>query len=325
MPEGRRGRPSRPTKRLSAGVRLVRVGAGTVLDRGSQIEGSAPGSRIARLERLQLRARVEAELLAEHVAGMLVGRAAPPPADRRGRGRASGTRGAVRAGAPPRPAARARPPARRDDPAAGRRRCGPRAPPTAAPRGGSPRGGADRLRRPSVRGRATPQGERVAQRRAAASSTAPDASASRPRGPPPRSTERRSRRPPPRAGSPPAPVVKASLSGPSARRSFETSACSALAPPAGGSSPQSSSARRSAWTVSRGPNEQEEQEQRAAWPLGWAPRRRRRPPGARPASGTRTGGRYARTRPGVLGSDRPPDRGQRPIRGSSAPERTVTA
>ena len=84
-----------------------------------------------------------------------------------------------------------------------------------------------------------------------ATSTSPSTSASRPRA----ASASKQRASISSSGTsrryPPAAVTSASLSGPRARRSFDTSACRALAPPAGGSSPQSSSARRSAWTVSR--------------------------------------------------------------------------
>ena len=60
------------------------------------------------LERLQLRARVEARAPRRAPRGRAGRRAAPPPAGRRGRGRASGSRGAARGAAPPPPAAPAR-------------------------------------------------------------------------------------------------------------------------------------------------------------------------------------------------------------------------
>ena len=93
-----------------------------------------------------------------------------------------------------------------------------------------------------------------------------------------RSGGRRCRRPRPRAGSRRTVVTAGHRSaGRAPRRSLDTRACSALAPPAGASSPQSSSASRSACTVSPARRPAGAAAAGAAWLPGWArPRRRRR-------------------------------------------------
>ena len=156
-------------------------------------------------ERLQLRAGIEAQLLAEHLAGRLEGPQGLRLPARSGRARTSGGRGVARAAVPRPRAARAPRPARHLARLAARRRCGPRAPSTGARRAGPPPAGAAPRRR---------------SRRGAVPARAP--------------RHRAAPRPRPRRLPPPAPLGPAPPRASKQRASISSSGTSRRYPPAAG-------------------------------------------------------------------------------------------
>ena len=96
-------------------------------------------------------ARLDAELVDEHRAGVAVGARARPPGDPTGRAPSSGAHAGARGADAPRSAPRARPRRRR-----GARGRGPPRPAARAPARGAPRGAGDRIEQ-----RARPQGRRA--------------------------------------------------------------------------------------------------------------------------------------------------------------------
>ena len=171
---------------------------------------------------------------------------APPPGDRRGRGRASAALAGPRAVDAARQATRAPGRARRAAPAPGRRRCASRARAAVAPRGGrSPPARTARRRSRRVAGRARARAPRGAS---------PQPPRDRRRLPPPTSCSKRGRSS--WSGAEPERVARCDChqqpgvrpQAPCASR--ETLACSAAAPESGASSGQSSSISRSEETTS---------------------------------------------------------------------------
>ena len=227
------------------------------------------------------------ELLAEHLAGVPGRRAAPPPAGPRGRGRASGSRGAARAAAP-RPTSCS---SSRDqlgvapasevgvDPVLERR------PPELLEPGRLPPE-QPLVVRPVER--AVPA--TAPRRRGSASAAAVDvARQPAPRGParpPPRSTGRRSRRRARRGGSRRAPVTSASLSGPEGAAQLRHERLQGVG--AAGRQVVAPELVGQALGLDRlaGPDEEEQQERALLGAPDGQRRRRRRRPGARRASGT---------------------------------------
>ena len=257
------------------------------------------------LEGLQLRTRVEPELLAEHLAGVLVGaqRLRLPTGAVEGEHQE-----AVE------PLAQRRLPDQLLElghqlgvaPAAGRRRSGPRAPPTGAPRAGSASRRSDALVVGSVEGRPAPQGR---ARRDSASAAAVDVAGGERLAP---ARGRRLEAPgvdllvgdvePVATGARGQGVAQGTQGAPQLRDERLQRVGAA------GRADRRPRARRPGARPgrSRGPGRAGAAGACAAWPPGWARRRRRRPPGARRASGTARTGRYARPGPVGVGPARPP-------------------